>query len=78
MPSVFTWPESPKDAMTKLHAKTIVADSADALVTSANLTYHGYEANIELGVRVSGEPARLVEAHFRDLIRAEEVILWNE
>jgi len=78
MPSVFTWPESPTDAMTKLHAKVIIADSADALVTSANLTYHGYEANIELGVRISGEPARLVEAHFRELIRAEELILWSE
>jgi cardiolipin synthase len=78
VPSIFTWPESPTDAMTKLHAKTIVADNADALVTSANLTYHGYDANIELGVRISGEPARLVEAHFRELIRAEELILWHD
>jgi cardiolipin synthase A/B len=77
-PSIFTWPESPTDAMTKLHAKTIVADNSDALVTSANLTYHGYEANIELGVRVSGDPARLVEAHFRELIRVEELILWRD
>jgi hypothetical protein len=77
-PSVFTWPESPLDAMTKLHAKTIVADGENALVTSANLTYHGYEANIEIGVRVSGEPARLVEAHFLELIRAEELILWRD
>jgi phosphatidylserine/phosphatidylglycerophosphate/cardiolipin synthase-like enzyme len=77
-PSIFTWPESSQDAMTKLHAKVIVADSTDALVTSANLTYHGYEANIELGVRVSGEPAKLVETHFRELIRAEELILWPD
>lgn len=77
VPSVFTWPESPDDAMTKLHAKVIVGDGHDALVTSANLTYHGYEANIELGVRVSGEPARLVEAHFRELIRSEELVVWR-
>lgn len=63
--------------MAKLHAKVIVADGRDALVTSANLTYHGYEANIEIGVRVSGEPARLVEKHFRELIRAEELVLWT-
>lgn len=77
IPSIFTWPESPEDAMTKLHAKVIVGDGRDALVTSANLTYHGYEANIELGVRVSGEPARLVEAHFRELIRSEELVVWQ-
>ena len=76
-PSIFTWPESPHDTMAKLHAKAIVADSREALVTSANLTYHGYEANIELGVKVSGEPARLVEKHFRELIRAEELIPWR-
>ncbi len=64
--------------MTKLHAKVIIADGRDALITSANLTYHGYEANIEIGVRVAGEPARLVEDHFRDLIRAEELILWTD
>jgi phosphatidylserine/phosphatidylglycerophosphate/cardiolipin synthase-like enzyme len=78
MPSIFTWPESPSDAMTKLHAKVIVADSRDALVTSANLTYHGYEANIEIGVRVTREPARLVEAHFRELIRAGVLIAWAD
>ena len=77
VPSVFTWPEAPHDTMAKLHAKVIVADGRDALVTSANLTYHGYEANIEIGVRVSGEPARLVEKHFRELIRAEELVLWT-
>jgi len=63
--------------MAKLHAKVIVADARDALVTSANLTYHGYEANIELGVRISGDPARLVDAHFRELIRSEELIVWD-
>lgn len=76
-PSVYTWPESPDDSMAKLHAKVIVADSRDALVTSANLTYHGYEANIELGVRVTGDPARLVDAHFRELIRSEELVVWQ-
>jgi phosphatidylserine/phosphatidylglycerophosphate/cardiolipin synthase-like enzyme len=78
LPSVYTWPESPEDSMAKLHAKVIVADGRDALVTSANLTYHGYEANIELGVRVTGDPARLVDAHFRELIRSEELVMWQQ
>ena len=29
----------------------------EGLVTSANLTYHGLEANIEMGLRVKGPPA---------------------
>jgi len=77
-PSIFTWPESPSDEMTKLHAKVIVGDRCDALVTSANLTYHGMEANIELGLRVTGEAASQVEAHFRDLIRLRELVTWDQ
>jgi hypothetical protein len=76
-PSLFTWPTNPFDEMTKLHAKVLVADAADALVTSANLTYHGMEANIELGLRVTGSPAGLVDQHFRDLIRAAELVPWT-
>lgn len=75
-PVVFTWPESPTDAMTSLHAKVLVADRSDALVTSANLTYHGLESNIELGLRVSGAAAAQIEAHFRDLIRQDELVSW--
>jgi phosphatidylserine/phosphatidylglycerophosphate/cardiolipin synthase-like enzyme len=60
----------------KLHAKVIVGDARDALATSANLTYHEYEANIEIGIRVSGEPVRLVEQHCRELIRAKELVPW--
>lgn len=77
-PSIFTWPELPDDAMAKVHAKVIVCDRVDALVTSANLTYHGLEANIELGIRVTGPPAGTVEAHFRDLIRLGELAPWPE
>jgi phosphatidylserine/phosphatidylglycerophosphate/cardiolipin synthase-like enzyme len=76
-PSIFTWPAMPNDDMTKLHAKVLVADATDAFVTSANLTYHGMQANIELGVRVTGPPAALVEEHFRDLIRTRELISWD-
>jgi hypothetical protein len=75
-PVLFTWPESPTDEMTKLHAKVLVGDRRDALVSSANLTYHGLEANIELGIRVTGEEASQIEAHFRDLIRQNELVSW--
>lgn len=75
-PVLFTWPETPDDAMTKLHAKVLVGDRSDALVTSANLTYHGMETNIELGIRITGEAAAQIEEHFRDLIRQDELVSW--
>jgi phosphatidylserine/phosphatidylglycerophosphate/cardiolipin synthase-like enzyme len=76
-PALFTWPEKPSDEMAKLHAKVVVADRKDALVTSANLTYHGFEANIELGIRVTGAPASDVEDHFHALIRTRQLVAWR-
>ncbi len=76
-PALFTWPERPSDEMAKLHAKVVVADREDALVTSANLTYHGFEANIELGIRVTGAPAAQVEDHFHALIRSRQLVQWK-
>lgn len=77
-PGIFTWPERPDDAMASLHAKVIVADGSQALVTSANLTYHGYEANIEVGVRITGPAAGQLESVFRELIRTRDFVPWSE
>jgi phosphatidylserine/phosphatidylglycerophosphate/cardiolipin synthase-like enzyme len=76
-PNIFTWPERPGDAMAALHAKVIVADASEALVTSANLTYHGYEANIEVGVRITGSAAAQLESVFRELIRTRDFVPWK-
>ena len=38
--------------MAALHAKVIVVDGIQTLITSANLSYHGQEGNIELGTFV--------------------------
>lgn len=57
----------------KLHAKVIVADRRDALVTSANLTHAGLLENLEMGFRVQGAMAGAVVRHFDLLI--EEGIL---
>jgi cardiolipin synthase len=75
-PSVFTWPEQ-ADEMAALHAKLLVADRNDALVTSANLTYHGFEGNIEMGLRVSGVPASQIRDRFHDLIGAGALVPWS-
>jgi phosphatidylserine/phosphatidylglycerophosphate/cardiolipin synthase-like enzyme len=53
-----------------LHAKAAIADDHSALVTSANLTGHGINENMELGLLIHGGlvPRRL-SAHFQQLMR---------
>ena len=67
-PPLFTWCTSDDDAHVKLHAKVIVADRRDALVTSANLTMHAMDLNMEMGVRVLGPPASAIADHFDRLV----------
>jgi len=73
LPELLTWevPESQKHL--KLHAKVLVADRGDALVTSANLTMHALDRNMEMGVRVSGPAGHRIAHHF-DLLRVQRVL----
>lgn len=58
-----------EDKMAALHAKVISVDQKETLITSANLSYHGQERNIELGTRiVSQEIAKQVEDVFTRLL----------
>ena len=55
--------------MAALHAKVISVDQEKTLITSANLSYHGQEGNIELGTLVtSREFAKQVDSVFTHLI----------
>ena len=74
MPSIFTWP-SP-DSKASVHAKLLVADGDDALVTSANLTYHGFEKNLEMGVRVTGRVAGEIHDRIHELIASGDLVAW--
>lgn len=67
-PPLLTWRAPGGDAHLKLHAKVIVADRRDALVTSANLTMHAMDLNMEMGVRVLGASAASIADHFDLLI----------
>lgn len=40
-----------------MHAKCLLADGKDLLVTSANFTFHGLHGNIKIGVRLGDAPA---------------------
>jgi cardiolipin synthase A/B len=58
-----------------LHAKAAIADSHTALVTSANLTGHGMNENMELGLIVrGGSVPRRLAAHFIQLM-ADRVLI---
>ena len=51
---IYNYPKQ-EDAMAALHAKVISVDKRDNLITSANLSYHGQEGNIEMGIHIISE-----------------------
>lgn len=75
----YQWPtdrREPPDA--KLHAKAVIIDNRDVLLTSANMTNSAYDKNIELGVLCrGGAVARQVQAHFDALIARGVLELVN-
>lgn len=54
-----------------MHGKALLVDTAELLITSANLTYHGMRGNIEFGIRIRGVPAVEAGAIFQQLVRSE-------
>lgn len=58
-----------EDKMAALHAKIIVVDKKETLISSANLSYHGMSGNIEIGTCISSEKvAKQIEELFKDLL----------
>lgn len=76
-PRLLQWTGRPEDPRASLHAKVVAVDGRDLLVTSANLTYHGLESNIEVGVRVRGRLAWQVTRHFAALERDGILVLYR-
>ena len=65
---IYNYPKQ-TDKMSALHAKVISVDRKTTLITSANLSYHGQEGNIELGTCVdSTDIAMRVDEIFTHLI----------
>lgn len=65
---VYNYPKQ-DDSMAALHAKVISVDGAESLITSANLSYHGQEGNIELGTHIeSTKIAKEIDDIFTKLI----------
>lgn len=65
---IYNYPQS-TDKMSALHAKVVCVDQEKTLITSANLSYHGQEGNIELGALIeSRKTAKQVDDLFTKLV----------
>lgn len=65
---IYNYPPA-ADKMSALHAKVVCVDQEKTLITSANLSYHGQEGNIELGTLIeSRKTAKQVEDLFTKLL----------
>ena len=66
----FEYEKQSDDKMAASHAKILTVDSEKALVSSANLSYHGLARNVEMGFLVeSYEKAKQVERLLKELER---------
>jgi phosphatidylserine/phosphatidylglycerophosphate/cardiolipin synthase-like enzyme len=71
----YVWPPLKRNAGAVLHAKALVADGKTAFVTSANLTGHAIDTNLELGLRLADtNVASEIEQHIDALI-AEQILV---
>ena len=65
---IYNYPKQ-MDKMSALHAKVVCVDQCKTLITSANLSYHGQEGNIELGTIIeSRKTAKQVDDLFTKLL----------
>lgn len=77
---IFVWPEEQREKdeagnCGALHAKCAVADKKALMISSANLTGHAMNLNMEMGVFVrGGDLPRQVHEHFKNLI-AQKVLV---
>lgn len=67
---VYEYQKQEEDKMAALHAKIIVSDARRALVSSANLSYHGMKGNIEMGFLIeSSDKAKQIEQILKEMVR---------
>ena len=65
--------------MAALHAKILMVDDVDVLISSANLSYHGMAGNIEIGTQVCSEKiAKQINELFKQLLFCKVFTAVNE
>jgi len=76
---VYEYSGKADDKMASLHAKIIIVDDIKILISSANLSYHGLDGNIEFGALISSKrKATQVQDIFSDLKRQKIFILVKD
>ena len=67
---IFTWKDKAEPFVDgKVHAKVAVVDSSRAFITSANLTGHALEKNMEAGVLINGgDVPKTLKDHLQALV----------
>lgn len=67
---VYEYQKQEDDKMAALHAKLLVSDAKKSLVSSANLSYHGMQRNVEMGFLIeSSEKAKQIEEVMKEMVR---------
>jgi phosphatidylserine/phosphatidylglycerophosphate/cardiolipin synthase-like enzyme len=67
---VYEYQQQEDDKMAALHAKLVVSDVRKSLVSSANLSYHGMQGNVEMGFLIeSHNKAKQIEDVMKELVR---------
>ena len=61
-------PYKPKQKRSSLHAKVVIIDDSQLLVTSANMTGNAIETNIEMGIIHKGKIVKDAKTLFQSLI----------
>lgn len=67
---VYEYHKQEDDKMAALHAKLIVSDIKKSLISSANLSYHGMQGNVEMGFLIeSFDKAKQIEEVMKEMVR---------
>lgn len=67
---IYEYQKQEEDKMAALHAKIIVSDAKRSLVSSANLSYHGMQGNIEMGFLIESlDKAKQIEEVLKEMVR---------
>lgn len=67
---VYEYQKQEEDKMAALHAKLIVSDIKRLLLSSANLSYHGMQGNVEVGFLIeSHDKAKQIEDVMKEMVR---------
>ena len=73
---IYEYQKDKDDKMAALHAKILVVDKEMSLLSSANLSYHGMQGNIEMGILIkSVDKAKQIENLLKELVRMKVFLL---